>query len=104
MVRKGKKVTPKDTIDKIIKRAVQKIRKVFPRMSPSLCSMYMEHMIPLLGIQNDEYNLDSIEQRLNSFIDSRLYKFDTILSEYTHEIQSQLANCPCDRYKTKLSS
>lgn len=97
MDKKQKKGSSKDTIDKIVKRAVQKIRKVFPNMNPHLCCMYMEHMIPLLVNKDEQYDTHTIESNLNKFIDKRLYKFNNIIDDYTKEIKIQLSNCPCGR-------
>lgn len=86
-----------ENIKQIIKEGIAKIKKMIPNVNDDIADMFLNHLIPVVGIKENEINLDKINKNMNDFINSNIYNMDKLINKYTLELTNQINNCPCRR-------
>ena len=95
--KKEKPKTKKNSVEQIIKSGIEKIKKKIPNANRSIIQEFLTHLIPIVGIRNNNLNIDDIDYNMNNFITNNLNKMENLLINYTNELQKQLNECPCNR-------
>jgi len=95
--KKEKQRQKRNSVEQIIKSGIEKIKKKIPNANRSIIEEFIVHLIPIVGIRNNNVNIDDIDNNISNFINNNMNKMESLLVNYTNELEKQLNGCPCNR-------
>lgn len=89
----------KNSVRDVIRFGVEKVKKVVGKnkYSHNAIELFYTHLIPIFGIKEANFSIDSIDKNMNDFIKQHSKYLDNMLTDYTSEVITQLNKCPCNR-------